>query len=406
MKILVILPRFPYPLEKGDKLRAYHQIRVLSVNNEVYLFALSHNRVGKEEIEQLSKYCREIRIEKINKLCAAFRVLCNFFSIKSLQIGYWYSKKAHKMYRKFENEVNPDVVYAQMVRTMKYASHSRLPKVLDFQDALSMNQGRRMMNHSGLRYFFMHYEFKMLRSAEFNACSIFDRLTIISETDREAIPQHRDTTIDIVRNGVDFEYFHSLQTEKKYDIVFCGNMQYKPNIDAARYLVNDIMPIVWRSHPKAKVVLAGATPTLAVRQLASDRITVTGTVDDIRPFYAQSKVFIAPMRIGSGLQNKLLEAMSMQIPCITTPLANDSLGANDGEQIMIGRDAGQLAAAIIRLLDDQGFATSLSENALHFVRHNFSWDAAGADLEKVLKEAVRSSNNSSDINEEIELEDE
>ena len=112
------------------------------------------------------------------------------------------------------------------------------------------------------------------------------------------------------------------------------------------------------------------------------------------------------MRIGSGLQNKLLEAMSMQIPCITTPLANDSLGANDGEQIMIGRDAGQLAAAIIRLLDDQGFATSLSENALHFVRHNFSWDAAGADLEKVLKEAVRSSNNSSDINEEIELEDE
>ena len=108
------------------------------------------------------------------------------------------------------------------------------------------------------------------------------------------------------------------------------------------------------------------------------------------------------MRIGSGLQNKLLEAMSMRIPCITTPLANASLGATDGEQVLLGRDAGQLAAAIIRLLDDQALASTLSDNAFRFVTENFSWQAACADLERVLNEAIETHSD----NEKNELEDE
>lgn len=402
MKILVILPRFPFPLEKGDKLRAYHQIKALSANNDVYLFALSHNRVGDSAIDELRKYCREICVARISKFFGFFRVVRNFFGIRSLQIGYWDSRKAQRLCREFEDRVQPDVIYAQMVRTMKYAAHSRRPKVLDFQDALSMNQERRMMKYRGLRYFFLHYEFKMLRSAEFNACSIFDRFTVISETDREAIPQHRNTEIDIVRNGVDFDYFSPMQVEKRCEVVFCGNMQYKPNIDAARFLVNEIMPVVWRSHPEARVVIAGATPTAAVRSLASDRVRVTGSVDDIRPYYAQSKIFIAPMRIGSGLQNKLLEAMSMRIPCITTPLANSSLNATDGVQVLLGSDATRLAEAVVRILDDETLATTLSDNAFDFVHSNFSWSVAGAGLEAILHRAIEIHN----ADEKVELEDE
>ena len=165
-------------------------------------------------------------------------------------------------------------------------------------------------------------------------------------------------------------------------------MQYKPNIDAARYLVGEVMPIVWRTHPQATVVLAGATPKASVRQLASDRVKVTGSVIDIRPCYAQSKVFVAPMRIGSGLQNKLLEAMSMGIPCVTTPLANDSLEAVDGNEVLIGRDAGQLAAAIVRLLDDEGLRNTLAANANRFVHQHFSWEAMGGQLEAVLRKAI------------------
>lgn len=388
MKILVILPRFPYPLEKGDKLRAYHQIRTLSTNNEVYLFALSHDRVEDMSIKEMRRFCKDICVVRLSKFKGALRAVRNLFGVRSLQIGYWDSSKARKQLRHFEAKVNPDVIYTQMIRTIKYAAHSQRPKVMDFQDALSMNYERRMLNYKGLRYFVLHYEFKMMRSAEYNACGIFDGLTIISETDSHAIPQHKETEIAIIRNGVDFDYFHQMDMEKRYEVVFCGNMQYKPNIDASRFLVGEVMPIVWRTHPNARVVLAGATPKASVRQLASDRVKVTGSVIDIRPFYAQSKVFVAPMRIGSGLQNKLLEAMSMGIPCVTTPLANDSLGATDGSEVLLGRDAGQLATAIIRMLDNEALRQSIAEQAQKFVHTHFSWEATGQQLEAVLHNAI------------------
>ncbi len=388
MKILIILPRFPYPLEKGDKLRAYHQIRTLSTNNEVYLFALSHDRVEDMSIKEMRRFCKDICVVRLSKFKGALRAVRNLFGVRSLQIGYWDSSKARKQLRHFEAKVNPDVIYTQMIRTIKYAAHSQRPKVMDFQDALSMNYERRMLNYKGLRYFVLHYEFKMMRSAEYNACGIFDGLTIISETDSHAIPQHKETEIAIIRNGVDFDYFHQMDMEKRYEVVFCGNMQYKPNIDASRFLVGEVMPIVWRTHPNARVVLAGATPKASVRQLASDRVKVTGSVIDIRPFYAQSKVFVAPMRIGSGLQNKLLEAMSMGIPCVTTPLANDSLGATDGSEVLLGRDAGQLATAIIRMLDNEALRQSIAEQAQKFVHTHFSWEATGQQLEAVLHNAI------------------
>ena len=109
MKILVILPRFPYPLEKGDKLRAYHQIRTLSVNNEVYLFALSHDRVEDMSIKEMRRYCKEIRVARLSKVGGALRVVRNLFGVRSLQIGYWDNGKARRELRQFEEQVKPDV---------------------------------------------------------------------------------------------------------------------------------------------------------------------------------------------------------------------------------------------------------------------------------------------------------
>ena len=388
MKILVILPRFPYPLEKGDKLRAYHQIRMLAADNDIYLFALSHHKVDDASKVELQRYCRDICVARISTLAAALRTFRNLCSVRSLQIGFWKSKRALRLCLQFADSVAPDVVYAQMIRTLPYAAHLDLPKVLDYQDCLSMNAQRRMASLRGLSYFLVHYEFKMLRSAEYNATTIFDRLTIISERDRNAIPQHYDTEIEIVRNGVDFDYFAPLDIPKDYDIVFCGNMQYRPNIDAAQYLVNDIMPIVWRRRPDARVLIAGATPKPAVRALASARVSVSGSLPDIRPAYARSRLFVAPMRIGSGLQNKLLEAMAMKIPCVTTAVANNSLGASPGSEILLGNDADQFASAIVSLLDDEKLRLSMADNAYRFVTSHFSWQSATAPLEKLLHDCT------------------
>ena len=122
MKILVVLPRFPYPLEKGDKLRAFNQVKELSKHNEVYLFCVSHTRVSPQHIEAVKPFCKDLCLVRSPRLVNYKNVLRNYIYVKSLQIGYWDSRKARRAYKAFERKVNPDVIYSQMVRTIKYLS--------------------------------------------------------------------------------------------------------------------------------------------------------------------------------------------------------------------------------------------------------------------------------------------
>ncbi|MBQ9473238.1 MAG: glycosyltransferase [Bacteroidales bacterium] len=387
MKIMFVLPRFPYPLDKGDKLRAYHQIRCLAANkeNQIYLYCVSHSRVSTSKVEQLRRYCKGIKVVHVSRIVAAFHVLTNFLRKRSLQIGYWDSARARREFKRFEKKIEPDVLYCQMVRTMTWVAHSKTTKVLDFQDALSMNTGRRMAASYGFWRFVLHYEFKMLRNSEYKSFDIFDALTIISEADSEAIPHKYDDEIHVIPNGVNIEHFQPTEAEKQYDIVFCGNMHYEPNVSAAMYLVNEIMPLVWQRKPDAKVLIAGASPTPAVRKLAHrPNVTVSGWMPDIRNAYAQSRLFVAPMQTGSGLQNKLLEAMAMHLPCVTTSLANNSLHATAGEHVFVADKAEDLADTIIMLLGHEEMCQNLADAGLEFVRRNYSWEHHNAKLDELL----------------------
>lgn len=393
MKILVVLPRFPWPLDKGDKLRAYHQVVELSKRHEIYLFAVSHRRVEPEQVEALEPYCREIRVVHLNRFVCGLNILRNWFSSKSLQMGYWNTKHSKRACKVFAREVQPDVVYSQMVRTMPLVARLPFPKVMDFQDALSMNTERRMEQSRGLWHYLLHFEFKMLRSSEYKAFSVFDALTIISEVDSEAIPHKKNGEIHIVPNGVDFDYFNTNALTRSdvnaFSLCFCGNMAYAPNVDAARYLVNEVMPLVWSRIPSATLLLAGADPKPSVRALASKLVTVSGRLDDIREAYASSQIFVAPMRLGSGLQNKLLEAMAMRVPCVTTSIANTPLGAVDGQEILVGDTPEALADALVRLLESQELRDSIAAAGNRFVTTHYSWSSAVEPLEKLLH-AVRS----------------
>ena len=384
MKILVVLPRFPYPLEKGDKLRAYHQIVELAKTNEIHLFAVSHTKVTPEQRQALQPYCASIDVVHPTKFTAWFNTLRNGLRAKSLQMGYWDSARARKAVRNLVRTLQPDVVYNQMIRTVPLVARLNVTKVMDFQDALSLNTERRMEHSRGLMRSVLHYEFKMLRSTEYNAFRIFDALTIIASADADAIPHQRSGEIHIIPNGVDLDYFTPDVVEAKdNDVVFCGNLQYKPNIDAAQFLVREVMPVVWRQRPDTHLIIAGATPKSAVRQLASPNVEVVGSVPDIRLYYRRSRVFIAPMRIGSGLQNKILEAMATGVPCVTTPIANLAIGATPGTQLLIGEKPDELASHIISLLSDSNFAHSLAGNASQFVRTRFSWPAAVQPLQQI-----------------------
>lgn len=393
MKILVVLPRFPYPLEKGDKLRAYNQIRTLAeLGNEIYLFCVTHQKIAPEHIEHVSQFCREVVVCKLNKPSSWYHSVRNFLHTKSIQMGYFDSRHSRRAYKAFEAKVQPDVIYNQMLRTMPLVARSAYPKVMDFQDALSLNMERRMKSckhQKGFRHAAYHFEFKMLRSTEYNSFSIFDALTIISEPDSEAIPHRKNGEIHIVPNGVDLNHFHPLEREKRYDIVFCGNMQYQPNVQASVFLAQKVMPIVWQAIPTAKLLLAGATPVKKVRELENDRVVVSGTVDDIRECYASARIFVAPMVSGSGLQNKLLEAMAMRLPCITTPLANDALHAEPDTQVLIGDTPQEVADHIIDLLHNEAQRDNLAAAGHAFVKEHYSWLASGRQLHTILEKASR-----------------
>ncbi len=386
MRIFVLLSRVPYPLEKGDKLRAFHQIKQLAANNEIILCAL--NPVAKldkqKAFRELQPYCRSINFLDIPCITRYWNMVKALFTGMPIQTGYFYSRKAAKEIDRLIKTYNPDHLYCQFIRTTEYLKKHHIPKTVDYQDVLSFGMKRRMEKASLIKRPLFSMEYQRLLKYERRVFDMFDNKTIISYPDQRLIDHPEKEKIHVIPNGVDHDFFKPQKKDKKYDIVFTGNMAYPPNVDASEFLVNEIMPHVWKKYPGAKLLLAGASPTKRVLNLGRKNVTVSGWMDDIRDSYAESKIFIAPMRIGTGLQNKLLEAMSMQIPTITTPLANDALCAKDGEEILIGENSESLGNQIISLLEDKEKREKLAIAGYDFVHQNHSWKMATEKLDELI----------------------
>lgn len=386
MRIFVLLSRVPYPLEKGDKLRAFHQVKELSKNNEIILCALNPlKKLDKQKaFSAVQPYCLSINFLDIPFIGRVWNIFLALLSKRPLQTGYFYNRKVAKKVKSLIDEYKPDHIYCQLIRTAEYVKDIPIPKTIDYQDVFSYGVKRRADKASGLYKLIFKVEYKRLAAYEKYIFDIFDNTTIISIPDRELMPVHDKEKIAVIPNGVDHEFFKPIEAVKKYDLVFTGNMAYPPNVDAAEFLINEIMPLVWEQKPSTKVLLAGASPDRRVQVLKSEKVTVSGWMDDIRDSYSTAKVFIAPMRIGTGLQNKLLEAMSMKIPSITTPLANDALQAEDGKQILIGETAVELSGQIIRLLNEKTLYHTIEENGYSFVKNNYSWEEATEKLNRII----------------------
>ena len=390
MKIFVLLPRIPWPLEKGDKLRAFNQIKQLAKNNEVVLCALNTNKKYDKEaaFKALQPYCVSTTFIDINKISILTNIAKAFLKGLPIQCGYFYNKKAHKKISGLIEKHKPDMLFGQLLRVAEYIRYERIPKTIDYQDVFSMGMKRR----SEVAPFFakpiFNMEYRRLRRYEHDIFNDFDIKTIISVQDRDFIDHPENGKILIVPNGVDHEYYSPREETKKYDIVFTGNMAYAPNVNAVEYLANHILPLVWKQLPDVKMYIAGATPDPRVKKAASDKVIISGWLDDMRDAYAQSKIFIAPMRIGTGLQNKLLEAMSMRLPCITTSLANNSLQAEEDKEILVGNNEQELANHIITLLTNKDKANEIAKNGYDFVHRVYDWSEAMKIMEEEMRNEV------------------
>jgi sugar transferase (PEP-CTERM/EpsH1 system associated) len=373
-KILVVLSRIPYPLDKGDKLRAFHQIKSLSEQHEVHLFAVNDTKIHPQALEVLNQYCKTICIASISKFEIGVNLLFAFIGNKPFQVYYFHHRSAQKKFDVFYQQVNPDAIYCQLIRTAEYAKHiNRVPKTIDYQDAFAKGMERRMKNAPFYLKPFFRSEFLRLRQYEHIIFHYFERHTIISEQDKNFIIHEENNKIEVIPNGVDLDYYAPQKKEKDFDLVFTGNMSYPPNINCAQFIVNEVMPLVWLRKPNTNILISGTSPVKEVMSLASEKVKVSGWIDDIRESYARSKIFIAPMQIGTGLQNKLLEAMAMQLPCITSPLANAPLGAKSGEEILVGENKETIAELILSLIDDHDKIKGLATKGRLFVAQNYSW---------------------------------
>ena len=390
MKIFVLLPRIPWPLEKGDKLRAYNQIKQLAKNNEIILCALNDDKkVDKQAAFQAMRpYCASVNFIDLPKIGILFNVFRSYILGLPIQCGYFYSSKAKKRVHQLIQHHNPDMLFGQLLRVAPYLHKVKVPKTIDYQDVFSMGMKRRAEIAGIFSKPFFEMEYNRLKRYENKIFDEFDVKTIISEPDRANIDHPDRNKILIVPNGVDHEYYKPQEREKKYDIVFTGNMGYAPNVNAVEFLAYEIMPKVWEKIPNAKLYIAGAQPDLKVKKVACDNIIVSGWIDDMRDAYAQSRIFIAPMRIGTGLQNKLLEAMSMKIPCITTSLANGSLHAINGKEILVDNSSSELAADIVYLLKRPDKAAELAEEGYNFVNRVYDWGAATKIMEDAMNQVL------------------
>jgi polysaccharide biosynthesis protein PslH len=376
----------PFPLEKGDKLRAYHQLRILSKAYEISLIALTHEEVHPKAEEELAPFCSDIHFLPIGRVSVVINLIRALFNGNPLQVGYFFNRGTYDKVQSIVKSFDPAVIYGQLLRVAEYMpAKSEARTVLDYQDTFSKGVDRRRVRSFGLMKQLMAIEFKRLVRYEKLVFEKFDACTIISEQDRQYLPIGEKNAVTIVRNGVDMEFFHPQERPKNTDVLFAGNMGYPPNVLACEFLGRDVLPLLKRENPEIRITLSGARPAASIVEMASDNIEVTGWVDDMRDSYSRTKLFVAPMMIGTGLQNKLLEAMSMGIPCITTPLANNALHAGDGHQIILATSPKDFSDRIMDLLADPEKAIRIGQAGREFVLGRYGWSAQTQPLLETLK---------------------
>jgi polysaccharide biosynthesis protein PslH len=232
--------------------------------------------------------------------------------------------------------------------------------------------------------------YRMGKREEIENCAKFDAL--VSTTERDAVIFRRDNPqlkVEVIQNGVEARFFERFDIPREPGmLVFTGMMSFFPNDDGIRWFVDEIFPIILRSVPHAKVLVVGKDPGPEVLARASERVTVTGFVDDVRPYMARGEVFLIPLRAGGGIRGKALEAMAAGLPIVTTAIGCEGIHLNDGLSALFADTPEDFAAAVVRLLTDAPLRESVIANATRTVKELYDWNAKGLALEQLYREVI------------------
>jgi sugar transferase (PEP-CTERM/EpsH1 system associated) len=390
LKILVALSRFPLPTDKGDKLRAWNQLQGLAEQHDVYLFCTSDEPVSADNLSKLKLVCKQVEVFQLSKVSIGIRLLKNVIGELPYQVAWFSHPQAISQFQKFASRIKPDVLFCQLARMAEFAKYTDSAlKILDYQDAFSKGLERRLDHEPWWKRIFIESEYIRLKNYERMIFSRFDLKLIISKQDALLIEHPEKEELIVLSNGVDTEHFKPLPAAKTIDLLFTGNMSYEPNVNCVKYVVEEVLPLLKPEFPHIQFVVAGKNPSRELERLHSKNLQLTGWIDDLRQYYQQARLFVAPMKIGIGMQNKILEAMAMGIPVITSSLANNAIGAVHGKEIWIADTPQKVADAIYYLLNNTELSIKIGQAARQFMNEKFTWKKQNEQLNRLLNQSTK-----------------
>ena len=269
--------------------------------------------------------------------------------------------------------------YLGVIRAMR----PQPPVLLDWHNIESELMSRYAAQTPNLpRKLIGHRTATLLRKLEARLLSGCDCHTVVSERERQKLLQQDPTVqVSVIPNGVDVEAFVPPNTQDRaQQLLFVGSMDYHANVDAVTWFVKSAWPLISRQHPQLVFKIVGRSPTLAVRTLASDRVHITGTVDDVRPLYSKALAVIVPLRVGGGARLKILEAMAMGVPVISTALGAEGISVHDGENILLADLPEEMAFALHRIVSQPALRQALISSARRLVLEHYDWSSIGHRL--------------------------
>ncbi len=396
MRILFISPYLPSLI----RVRPYNWLKYLTrQGHQVTLLALEPAGEERSGLADLQSWCQEVRLVSLPR----WRPLWNAFqawpSRIPLQAAYSRSPQMAALIRQMQAEKPFEVVHVEHLRGAELsAAVNGLPVVFDSVDSITLLFERVLSEGPNWRSRFLAWlDLARTRHYEGGLLKRFARVLVTSALDRDALARISDVPASeinqrlvVLPNGVDLDYFRplALPTDPA-TIIFTGKMSYHANIAAALDLATQVMPLVWQRCAEAKLVIAGKDPATQLRALATDpRIEVTGTVPDLRPYLAKATVAVTPIRYGVGIQNKVLEAMAMVTPVVSSPQAISALQLQHEEGVLVAETPTSMAEAILRLITDGALRQQIGQAGRHYVEENHDWNIITQHLVAVYQEAM------------------
>ena len=380
--------RIPYPPHTGDKVRAYQVARYLAARHDLTLGFVIDDAADRAGLDALRRDVPDLEWGGLWKPGAVARGFGALAAGGSLSVAYFHSRRLDRRIRTRLRDGGYDAVYASSSPMADYVRGAGVPVVMDFVDVDSDKWTQYAVKQRPPRSWAYRLEGRRLQRFEAEAVRWGHRCILATAAEesllRSFAPWARTA---VIPNGVELDGFEP--PAEAPTVIFTGAMDYLPNVDAVEHFCADVFPAVRAAVPGARFLIVGLNPAPAVRRLGDlPGVTVTGAVPDVRPYYRQSAVCVAPLRIARGIQNKVLQSMALGVPVVATPAAARGLEARRDEHFRVEEDPARFAQAVIGLVRDSGARRRLAERARGFVEQRHAWPAILARLEALVVEAA------------------